>query len=383
MHLTKAGPMDDDEHMRPQSPRMKGIVQALVREVKKHTEGIDADVHITNERIGVLKATRLATDTKLGTMEASVAHIDNNLAALLRRFDELMTWDHDRHQGLNNNNNYDEQADDNWDECSVDSELDDHDARHPIQHNRHGRDGHWRCEVRNNDDALHKHKFKIPSFDGKYDPGAYISWELAVEQKITCFEFHDNAWVRAATSEFSDFASIWWVEHGKKHANDIPQTWIALKRVMRARFVPSYYACDLINKLQQLKQGARSVKEYYQELQIGMLRCNLEEREDAAMAWFFAGLNHEIQDILEYKDYANITRLFHFACEAKREVPGHHASAKNNFSARRTNSWQCNNGRTAPLSSSPSRVTPSTSNNSSKPRAAATNSAPWLLLRTV
>jgi hypothetical protein len=45
----------------------------------------------------------------------------------------------------------------------------------------------------------------------------------------------------------------------------------------------------------------RSVEEYYQELQIGMLRCNLEEREDAAMAQFFTGLNREIQDILEYK----------------------------------------------------------------------------------
>jgi hypothetical protein len=51
-----------------------------------------------------------------------------------------------------------------------------------------------------------------------------------------------------------------------------------------------------------------------------MLRCNLEEREDAAMARFLAGLNREIQDILEYKDYANITRLFYFACKAEREV---------------------------------------------------------------
>jgi hypothetical protein len=107
---------------------------------------------------------------------------------------------------------------------------------------------------------------------------------------------------------------------------------------MRARFVPSNYARDLINKIQQLKQGARSVEEYYQELQIGMLRCNLEEREDAAMARFFAGLNHEIQDILEYKDYVNITRLFHFSCKVEREVQGCHASAKTNFSAGRTNS---------------------------------------------
>jgi hypothetical protein len=156
---------------------------------------------------------------------------------------------------------------------------------------------------------------------------------LVVEQKFTCFEFPENARVRAVTSEFSDFASVWWMEYGKKHPNDIPQTWIALMRVMRARFAPSYYARDLINKLQQLKQCAKSVEEYFQELQIGMLRCNLEEREDAAMARFFAGMNHEIQDILEYKDYANITHMFHFACKAEREVQGRHASAKTNFSA--------------------------------------------------
>jgi hypothetical protein len=59
-----------------------------VREVKKHTEGLDNDVQMTNEKIGVLESTQLATDTKLQTMEASVAHIDTSLAALLRR---LMT----------------------------------------------------------------------------------------------------------------------------------------------------------------------------------------------------------------------------------------------------------------------------------------------------
>jgi hypothetical protein len=42
-------------------------------------------------------------------------------------------------------------------------------------------------------------------------------------------------------------------------------------------------------------------------------------------------LNRKIQDILEYKDYTNITHLFHFACKAEREVQGHHASAKTIF----------------------------------------------------
>jgi hypothetical protein len=70
---------------------------------------------------------------------------------------------------------------------------------------------------------------------------------------------------------------------------------------MQATFVPSYYAHDLINKLQQLKQGAKSVEEYYQELQIGMLCCNLEEREDAAMARFVSGLIIKFRIFLSLK----------------------------------------------------------------------------------
>jgi hypothetical protein len=50
-----------------------------------------------------------------------------------------------------------------------------------------------------------------------------------------------------------------------------------------------------------------------------------------------AGLNREIQDILEYNDYTNITRLFHFSCKAEREVQGHNTSARTNFSATKTN----------------------------------------------
>jgi hypothetical protein len=111
-----------------------------------------------------------------------------------------------------NKNHLDEQVDDNWDEYSADSEHDD--ARRLAQHNHHGRGGHRRHEVRNNDDAFHKLKFKIPPFDGKYDFDAYISWELGVEQKFTCFEFPENARLRAATSEFTNFASVWWVEYG-------------------------------------------------------------------------------------------------------------------------------------------------------------------------
>ena len=65
-----------------------------------------------------------------------------------------------------------------------------------------------RREVCNNDDAFGKVKFKIPPFDGKYNPDAYITWEIVVDQKFACHEFHENKRVRVATTEFTDFASV-------------------------------------------------------------------------------------------------------------------------------------------------------------------------------
>jgi hypothetical protein len=65
-------------------------------------------------------------------MEASIARIDTSLAALLRHFDDLLTREHDRQQGHNNNNTLDEQVEDNSDEYSVDSELDDHNTHRPV-----------------------------------------------------------------------------------------------------------------------------------------------------------------------------------------------------------------------------------------------------------
>jgi len=354
----------DDDGSLQQSPRTKNFIQHFRREMLQYTEGVDKDLQVTNEKIGQMETAQIATNTKLAGLETSVARVDRSLAALLRRFDEL--------QGKAPSEK-DENSKNDWEDADyvADTELDAEDTapRRRLYTNRRGMGGGRRREVHRNDDAFSKVKFKIPPFDGKYDPDAYITWEIAVDQKFACHEFPEHTRVRAATSEFTDFASVWWIEHGKKNPNNMPQTWDALKRVMRARFVPSYYARDLLNKLQLLRQGTKSVEEYYQELQMGMLRCNIEEGEEPAMARFYGGLNREIQDILSYKDYTNITRLFHLACKAEREVQGRHLAARTNSSAGRSTSWQPRNPPPTPSRSAP--PLPS----SDKTRGISTNSA--------
>jgi len=71
---------------------------------------------------------------------------------------------------------------------------------------------------------------------------------------------------------------------------------------MKSRFVPPYYQRDLRLKLQTLKQGEKGVEAYYHELIIGLARCDIHEDDEDTCARFFGGLNHDIQDILDYKD---------------------------------------------------------------------------------
>ena len=57
------------------------------------------------------------------------------------------------------------------------------------------------------------------------------------------------------------------------------------------------------------------------------------------LACFMGGLNREIQTILEYKEYNNVTRLCHLASKAEREVQDRQALARTNYSAGRPLSW--------------------------------------------
>src|SRR6185312_12765724 len=156
-----------------------------------------------------------------------------------------------------------------------------------------------------------------------------------------------NSQVKAAISEFTDFALIWWREYKQKHPT--PTTWTQLKVAIRHRFVPSYYARDLLEKMQCFRQGQQSVEDYYQEFQKGMIRCGLFETDDAAMACFRGGLNRKIQDILDYKEYNDMTTLFAYACKAEREVQGRCSKPYSNSFA----------GRSPATSSAPALPAPS------------------------
>jgi hypothetical protein len=219
----------------------------------------------------------------------------------------------------------------------VDDDDDDDDdvyapLRQRLARNRQSMGGNGRRRHHNPEpdhDPFAKIKFYIPPFMGSYDAEAYLDWEMTVEQKFNSHFVPEQHRVRQATSEFRDFAIIWWNELVNTRA--APQTWNALKEEMRARFVPPSYRRDLQKNLQRLDQGDMSVQEYYQELQKGMLRCGVVEYPEDQMVRFYGGLRREIQDIVDYKEYHSIRRLFHLSMLAEKELQGHQQRRSSTF----------------------------------------------------
>jgi len=93
-----------------------------------------------------------------------------------------------------------------------------------------------------------------------------------------------------------------------------------MKEEMYKRFVPTHYTRDLYKKLQELKQGVRSVDEYYKEMEISRIRAHVEESQEQSMARFLNGLNYPIKKIVEFQPYTNLVELVHQATKAERHV---------------------------------------------------------------
>ena len=139
---------------------------------------------------------------------------------------------------------------------------------------RHGED-------RNREDNnLGNIKMKIPSFQGKNDPEAYLEWERKVELVFDCHNYSENKKVKLSIIKFSNYAIVWWdqlVLNKRRNREPAVETWEEMKRVMRKRFVPTYYYRELYNKLQNLRQGNRSVEEYYKEMEVEWLERILKK----------------------------------------------------------------------------------------------------------
>ena len=99
-----------------------------------------------------------------------------------------------------------------------------------------------------------------------------------------CHNYSEIKKVKLAAIEFTNYAIVWWDQLliNKRRNREPPvDTWEEMKMLMRKRFVLGHYYRGLYQKLQRLNQGSKSVEEYYKEMEVAMIRDNVEEYREA------------------------------------------------------------------------------------------------------
>uniref|UniRef100_A0A2N9I515 CCHC-type domain-containing protein n=1 Tax=Fagus sylvatica TaxID=28930 RepID=A0A2N9I515_FAGSY len=67
-------------------------------------------------------------------------------------------------------------------------------------------------------------------------------------------------------------------------------------------------------------EGSRSVEDYHKEMEVAMIRANVEEDREATMARFLSGLNRDIANVIELQHYVEIEDMVHMAMKVERQL---------------------------------------------------------------
>jgi len=86
-----------------------------------------------------------------------------------------------------------------------------HDVRGPNANRRwHAKRGRGDEEGGPRRNRVEGVKLTIPPFKGRSDLDAYLKWELKIEHVFSCHDYTEEQKAKLATTEFSDYAFIWW-----------------------------------------------------------------------------------------------------------------------------------------------------------------------------
>ena len=84
------------------------------------------------------------------------------------------------------------------------------------------------------------------------------------------------------------------------------------------------------------------MEEYYKEMEVAMSRANIEEYREATMERFLAGLNREIQNLVELHYYVELEDMVHMAIKIENQVKRRGNSNTRSIPGPSSSTWKSN-----------------------------------------
>ncbi|CAL9217068.1 unnamed protein product, partial [Arabidopsis halleri] len=190
-------------------------------------------------------------------------------------------------------------------------------------------------------------RLDIPEFHGGIRGDSLLDWIVSVEEILEFKNVPENRRVPLVATKFRGHAASWWLQTKSTRARNgktAIQSWDKLKKKLKDTFIPHNYDRTMYNKLQNLKQGARSVDEYAEEFYLLLTRNEIANSQIQLVSRFIGGLRPQLQNSLAQFDPTTVS-------EAHRRA----ASFEQQF---RSSSWSSSTPRSRLLEQNNTSVSP-------------------------
>ena len=98
-----------------------------------------------------------------------------------------------------------------------------------------------------------------------------------------------------------------------RQGKDKIRSWTKVKKLMKKKFLPSYYVQENFLKFHKLEQGSKFVEEYARDFESYAMRCAVQEDEPQTLVRFLGGLDSEIAQVCELQSYSTLEELIQLA----------------------------------------------------------------------
>uniref|UniRef100_A0A0D2ZVL0 CCHC-type domain-containing protein n=1 Tax=Brassica oleracea var. oleracea TaxID=109376 RepID=A0A0D2ZVL0_BRAOL len=148
-------------------------------------------------------------------------------------------------------------------------------------------------------------KVEIPEFHGGVRGEELLDWLVAVQEMLEFKRVPESRKVALVATRFRNKAASWWLQlkTARARAGKRPiDSWTKLDKVMRKAFLPYNFDRTMFTRLQNLRQGSRSVDDYAEEFTLLLTRNEILDSETQLVSRFIGGLRSQIQNAMSQFD---------------------------------------------------------------------------------
>ncbi|XP_023640321.1 uncharacterized protein LOC111831043 [Capsella rubella] len=144
-------------------------------------------------------------------------------------------------------------------------------------------------------------RVEIPEFHRGIRGDALLDWLFAVEEILDFKSVPDDRRVALVVTRFRGHAASWWQQTKatrSRSGKDPIRSWEKLKKKLKETFMPHNYDRTIYTKLQNLRQGSRTVDEYAEEFYLLLSRNEVYDSQVQLVSRFIGGLRLQLQNAM-------------------------------------------------------------------------------------